>query len=258
MTKFREINIGDKEVLSTAETKKLLVKAQQGSNEAKDKLICHNLRLVLKIAHRFKSEQYQIDEVFQVGTIGLIKAIERFDLTREVEFSTYAVPVIIGEIQTYLREDEQIKIGRTLQQRAKRIKKMQDELNKKLRREATIQELSSALDLSCHQIVRALEADQKPSSIYKKIYQQGAESLELIEQLRDDEDTYQKQINRLTLAQILRTLNSRAKKIIRLRYFEDKSQAEIAEVIGVSQAQISRLEKKILKQIRKKLKGNKV
>lgn len=258
MTKFNGINIADKKVLSTEETRNLLIKAQQGNKEAKDKLICHNLRLVLKIAHRFKTGQYQIDEVFQVGTIGLIKAIEKFDLTREVEFSTYAVPVIIGKIQTYLRDDEQLKIGRTLKDRAKRIKKMQDELNKRLKREATIQELSSALELSCQQIVRALEAAQQPSSIYKKIYQSETESLELIEQLKTDEDTYQRQIDRLTLAQILSTLNSRAKKIIRLRYFEDKSQAEIAEVIGVSQAQISRLEKKILQQIRKKIEGSTV
>ena len=258
MNKFKKINIQDKELLSTTETKELLSKAQQGDKEAKDKLICHNLRLVLKVAHRFKTNQYQIDEVFQVGTLGLIKAIEKFDLTREVEFSTYAVPVIIGQIRSYLRDDEQIKVGRTLKQRANQIKKMQDELNKKLKREATIQELSNALDLSCQQIVRALEADQEPSSIYKKIYQQGEDSLELIEQLKDDEDEYQKQIDRLTLAQVLEDINPRAKKIIKLRYFADKSQSEIADIIGVSQAQISRLEKKILQEIREKLKGSKV
>ena len=255
MSKFNKIQIDEKELLSTVETKELLAQAQQGSKTAKDKLVCHNLRLVLKIAHRFKTNQYQVDEIFQVGTIGLMNAIEKFDLSREVEFSTYAVPVIIGKIKSYLRNDEQIKIGRTLQQRARQIKKMQEELSKKLKREATIQELSSALGLSCQQIVRALEAVQAPSSIYDKIYQEGENSLELVEQLMAEDDVYEKQVNRLTLAKILKDLNQRAKKIIKLRYFEDKSQSEIADIIGLSQAQVSRLEKKILKKIRSQLKN---
>ena len=255
MSKFNKIQIEEKELLSTVETKELLAQAQQGSKTAKDKLVCHNLRLVLKIAHRFKTNQYQVDEIFQVGTIGLMNAIEKFDLSREVEFSTYAVPVIIGKIKSYLRNDEQIKIGRTLQQRARQIKKMQEELSKKLKREATIQELSSALDLSCQQIVRALEAVQAPSSIYDKIYQEGENSLELVEQLMAEDDVYEKQVNRLTLAKILKDLKKKKKKIIKLRYFEDKSQSEIADIIGLSQAQVSRLEKKILKKIRGQLKN---
>ncbi|MBM7555266.1 SigB/SigF/SigG family RNA polymerase sigma factor [Halanaerobacter jeridensis] len=254
MIEFNKIK--EKELLSTPETKELLAQAQQGDKIAKDKLVCHNLRLVLKIAHRFKTEQYQIDEIFQVGTIGLMKAIENFDLSRKVEFSTYAVPVIIGKIRSYLRDDEQIKIGRTLKQRAKQIKKMQEQLNKEFKREATIQELSSALNLSSQQIVSALEAAQTPSSIYDKVYQQGDDSLKLIDQLMSEDDIYEKEINRLTLSQILKDLTPRAKRIIKLRYFDDKSQSEIADLIGVSQAQVSRLEKKILNNIRDKLKGN--
>ena len=253
MSGYKNIQIEEKEVLSNKETKRLLRRSQQGDKEAKDKLVCHNLRLVLKIAHRFKTGQYQVDEIFQVGTIGLMKAIDKFDLSREVKFSTYAVPVIIGKIKTYLREDEQVKVGRTLQKRAKEIKEKQEELKKKLKREATIQELSKVLNLSCQKIIRALEAVQKPSSLYKKIYQQSGDSLELIEQLISKEDIYDKEVDRLTLGEILKEINPRAKKIIKLRYFADKSQREIADILGLSQAQISRLEKKILKEIRVKL-----
>ena len=253
MNKFNRIEVEKKELLSSRETKELLMEAQQGDKEAKDKLICHNLRLVLKIAHRFKTEQYQVDEIFQVGTIGLMKAVDKFDLSREVEFSTYAVPLVIGQIRSYLRDDEGLKVGRTLKKRAKRIKEMQDKLGEELKREATIQELSAALELSPQQIVSALEAAQTPSSIYKKIYQEGDNSLELVEQLIAEDDFYEKEVDRLALAQVLENINPRAKKIIKLRYFDDKSQQEIADIIGVSQAQISRLEKKILKEIRERL-----
>ncbi|MGM0369707.1 MAG: SigB/SigF/SigG family RNA polymerase sigma factor [Bacillota bacterium] len=258
MSKFKRINISEKKLLSSAETKALLIKANQGEQGAKDKLVRHNLRLVLKIAHRFKTEQYEIDELFQVGSLGLITAIEGFDTTRDVEFSTYAVPVIIGKIKSHLRADNPMKVGRTLQQRANQIKKMEEILTQELNREPTIKELSQELDLSCNQIVRALEATQTLTSIYEQVYHGEKNSLELIDQLTTTDDQYEKQIDRLTLAEVLVNLKPRSKKIIKMRYFADKSQAEVATIIGVSQAQVSRLEKKILRMIREKIKNKSI
>ncbi|MGM0501262.1 MAG: sigma-70 family RNA polymerase sigma factor [Bacillota bacterium] len=252
MNKFKKINIGEWELLSDSETKELLAQTKRGKEQAKDKLIKHNLRLVLKIAHKFNNQWNQLEEVFQVGTLGLIKAIDQFDLQRDVKFSTYAVPLIIGEIKTYLRDNEQIKVARSLKQRAKQIRKMQSKLQNDLKREATIKELSIALGLSSVQIVKALEAVKQPTSIHEQ-YQQGENSLELEQQLAGAKDEYEVEINRLTLAGVLKNLSERAKKIIKLRYFADKSQTEIAEIIGVSQAQVSRLEKKILNDIRSQL-----
>jgi RNA polymerase sporulation-specific sigma factor len=249
MSKLKKINISEKKLLSSAETKELLLRANQGEQGAKDKLVHHNLRLVLKIAHRFKTNQYQVDELFQVGSLGLIKAIDGFDTTRDVEFSTYAVPVIIGKIKSYLRADNPMKVGRTLQQRANQIEKMKESLTQELNREPTIKELSQELDLSCNQIVRALESTQTLTSIYEQVYQGEANSLELIDE---------KQVDRLTLAEVLANLKPRAKKIIKMRYFADKTQAEVATIIGVSQAQVSRLEKKILGMIREKIKNKNI
>ena len=254
MNKFKKMDIGQEDLLSDLETKELLKKVKTGDKSAKDKLVRHNLRLVLKIAHRLKTDWMQLEEIFQVGTLGLIKAIEKFDLKRKVKFSTYAVPVIIGKIRSYLRDDDQLKVGRLLKQRANQIRQTQSELKKELKREPTIKELSDYLNLTCNQIVRALEAVQHPTSIYQQLYNQAENSVELIDRLADEKDEYEKQINRLDLAKALKKLNPRAKKIIKLRYFADKSQSEIAEIIGVSQAQVSRLEKKILNQIRNEIK----
>ncbi|GAB6139158.1 SigB/SigF/SigG family RNA polymerase sigma factor [Halanaerobaculum tunisiense] len=253
MDKIPQAIIDQAEVLSSAETKKLLSKANHGDRQAKDKLVKSNLRLVLKIAHRYKNSQYSLEDIFQIGTIGLLKAIDNFDLTKEVEFSTYAVPKIIGEIKMFLRDDHPVKVSRSRKEQAQKIIKLKEKLTKDLNREPTIQELSAEVDLSCEEIVTALEAVQNPTSLYSSTQQTTEKDLELIDQLGATESKYVSSLNRICLQQVLTELDSREEKIFKLRFGADKSQAEVADIIGVSQAHISRLEKKILKFIKQKL-----
>ena len=253
---LNKIQVGEYDLLSQQETKRLLLKSQQGNKNAKDKLVKHNLRLVLKIAHRFKNSRYPLDDIFQVGIFGLIKAIDRFNLGRKVKFSTYAVPLIIGEIKVFLRDDDVVKVSRKLKQRAYQIRKTKEELQERLNREPTVQELSEELGLSTEEIVKALEAVQTPKSIYSSVYKKDS-GLELIDQLVDNNNEYNNRLNKLLITNVLEKLDERSSRIIKLRYFAEKSQQEIAKSIGVSQAQISRLEKKILKVIKENLEADK-
>ncbi|AGB40562.1 RNA polymerase sigma-70 factor, sigma-B/F/G subfamily [Halobacteroides halobius DSM 5150] len=241
------------DTLSPAKIKNLLIKTKAGDGEAKDKLIRCNLRLVLKMAHRFKNSQYSLEDVFQVGTIGLIKAIERFDIEREVKFSTYAVPLILGEIKMFLRDDHPVKVSRSLKEKAQKIRKIKEKLTKELNREPTIQELSERVNLSREEIVNALEAVQNPTSIYNRVNKSQDNGLELIDQLGRLDEQYDISLNHLVLKQIIEELDQRSQRIIKLRYFADKSQTKVAKLIGVSQAHVSRLENKILNLIRNKL-----
>ncbi|SNY36298.1 RNA polymerase, sigma subunit, RpoX/SigF [Orenia metallireducens] len=253
MNSLSNINIDNHKLLTENETKRLISLSQQGDRRAKDELIKHNLRLVMKIAHRFKNSGYSIEDIFQIGSIGLIKAIDGFDLSKGVKFSTYAVPLIIGEIKVFLRDDNIVKVSRSVKETAYRIKKIKEELEQQLNREPTIKELSEQLGLSAEEIVSALEAVQAPKSIHEQVYQKEGSSLELADQLVDDEDHYNDKLNLLALNHVLKKLDKRSQLIIKLRYFEEKSQGEIAKVLGLSQAQVSRLEKKILKLIRSEL-----
>ncbi len=253
MMNLSALKINDYKLLSDKEIKDLLIKSQKGSQEAKDTLIKHNLRLVLKISHRFQNADYSLDDIFQLGIIGLIKAIDGFDLKRSVKFSTYAVPLIIGEIKMFLRDDNIVKVSRSIKEKAYQIHQIKEDLLKKLNREPTIQELSQALQLAPEEIVRILEAVGTPKSIYQKTYQNDESSITLVDQLADNKDYYQEKLTSLTLNQVLNKLDGRSKRIIKLRYLEEKSQSEIAKLLGLSQAQISRLEKNILKIIRNEL-----
>lgn len=250
------LNLDKKELLSTEETRNLLEISQQGDKKARDKVLSHNLGLVMKIAHRFKNKRHSFDDLFQVGTIGLLKAIDRFDLKKEVKFSSYAVPLIIGEIKVFLRDDNILKVSRRYKEDAYKIKKIKEKMSQELNREPTIKELSEEVGLSPEEIVTTLEAVQAPKSIHSTVYQGEDSSLELIHQLVDGKDEYNDSLNKLALKAVLDKLDQRSKKIISLRYFAEKSQGEIAKVIGVSQAQISRLEKGILKLIRARLEGH--
>ncbi|GAB6098982.1 RNA polymerase sporulation sigma factor SigF [Halanaerocella petrolearia] len=253
MEKIPRAMIEQAEVLSSAETRELLERFKTGDGQAKDKLVKCNLRLVLKMAHRFKNSRYSLEDIFQVGNIGLIKAIENFDLTKEVKFSTYAVPKIIGEIKMFLRDDHPVKVSRSLKEDAQKVRKTKKRLTNELGREPTIQELSEEVGLACEEIINALEAVQNPASLYSSSSQSQDGNLELIDQLGIEDKEYNSCLNKILLKQILKQLNQRAQRIIKLRFFEDKSQSEVAEVIGVSQAHISRLEKQILESIRNRL-----
>ncbi|MCK8816590.1 SigB/SigF/SigG family RNA polymerase sigma factor [Natroniella sulfidigena] len=256
MEGLANINLKEQKLLSQEETKRLLGRSQQGEQEATDKLVKHNLRLVLKIAHRFKNATYSLEDIFQIGIIGLMKAIKRFDLNKGVNFSTYAVPVIIGEIKVFLRDNDRVKISRTLKQRASKIKQIKEEMKRELKREPTIKELSQRLDLDSEEIIRALEAVQEPTSLYTKVYNEdgGGSKLELIDRLADSNDEYEASLNKLFLKQILEKVDQRAKKLIKLRYFANQTQSQVARELEISQAHVSRLEKKILTLMKNKLK----
>ncbi|MGM0472218.1 MAG: SigF/SigG family RNA polymerase sporulation sigma factor [Bacillota bacterium] len=246
------LNLPDRELLSTTETKKLLAQAQSGDQEAKERLVNHNLKLVLKIAHRFANSNYHYQELFQIGSIGLLKAIDRFDLEREVKFSTYAVPLIIGEIKRFLRDDDPVKVSRSLKAKAYRINQVKEELTGQLKREPTISELADEVELTKEEIINALEAMQQPTSIYTPVFEDDGQPLELIDQLAASSEEIA-EVDRLALEEVITNLKTREKLILKLRFFAEQTQEEVAARIGVSQVQVSRLEKQIINQIRREL-----
>lgn len=242
------------EILSNTETRRLIALAQAGDEAAKKCLVEHNLRLVMKITHRFKNTGYEIEDLFQIGTIGLIKAIKDFDLSRNIMFSTYAVPRIIGEIRRFLRDDGPVKVSRTLKESANRIRKFKEEFGKREGRDPSIHEISRGTGLDPADIVSALEAQQEPTSIFSPIYEKEGEEILLVDQLEDEGVGFTElATNRIALREVLQRLDERSRQIVVLRYFMDKTQTEIAEIIGVSQVHVSRLEKKVLQEIRSML-----
>lgn len=244
------------ELLSDDRTRELLLSSQEGDEEAKEILVHYNLRLVLKIVHRFKDKGYEMDDLFQIGTIGLLHAIQKFDLTRGVKFSTYAVPLILGEIMRYLRDDSAIRVSRSLKKVSKEIRRSEEEFWKDHGRSPTLKELSSILGLSSEEIVLALEGTKKPLSIYQKVDTGGSEKdLFLLEQLADSSISRLKILDRLDLKKVIGLLPERERKILFLRYFKEKTQEEVGEIMGLSQVQISRIERKVLERLRAHLTG---
>lgn len=238
-------------ILSDQETFRLIELAQNDDSEARERLVQHNLRLVMKITHRFKNSGYEMEDLFQIGTIGLIKAIRDFDLSRELKFSTYAVPRIIGEIRRFLRDDGPIKVSRTLKEKAQQIRKFIDQFTKSKGKEPTIQEINEGTEIEIDDIINAMEAMQTPTSLFSPIYEKEGDKVLLLDQLKVDETGFAEgETNKIALQQILSKLDERSQKIIYLRYFQEKTQTEIAEILGVSQVHVSRLEKKVLKSIR--------
>lgn len=251
---YSMIDLPDLELLSEEETRYYIRLAQQGDKSALEKVVEHNLRLVLKVSYRFKNFAYDLQDLFQVGVIGIIKAVEGFDLEREIKFSTYAVAKIIGEIRLHLRDDGLIKVSRSLKKIARVVRQKEEELSKKNNQSPSISELASETGYSREDIIQALEADKNPASIYQTINPDSNNDLYLLDSLANK--SAEKEIDnfdKLELFEVLRRLDKRSRKIIFLRYFEDKTQQEIAEEIGVSQVQVSRLEKKILKELRMSL-----
>ena len=208
--------------------------------------------MVLKVTYRFRNTGYELQDLFQVGVIGLLKAIRAYDLEKGFKFSTYAVSRIIGEIRLYLRDDGIIKVSRSLKKLAREVREKEEELKKKLNRTPTINELAEAMEIAKEDIIRALEANKAPSSIYQTINTKSADSeLYLIDSIGVEEGEGDlNTFDRLELVEVIRNLEPRARKIIFMRYFEDKTQQEVAEEIGVSQVQVSRLERKILEELR--------
>ncbi len=238
-------------VLTNDEMQKLFIKIKEGDLQAREDFIQGNLRLVLSIIQRFNRRGEPVDDLFQVGCIGLIKAIDNFDLSHNVRFSTYAVPMIIGEIRRYLRDNNPIRVSRSLRDIAYRALQARDQLIYKNSKEPTIIEIAQVLDLPKEEVVFALEAIQEPVSLFEPIFHDSGDPIFVMDQVKDDKEEVESWVNEISLNEALEKLNKREKNILSLRFFEGKTQMEVAEEIGISQAQVSRLEKNALRQMRK-------
>ena len=241
------VNTQDLKVLTSSESLKLLKKYQEGNLEARTLLIEGNLKLVLSVIKKFNYKSENLDDLFQVGCMGLIKAIDNFDLSHGVMFSTYAVPMIIGEIRRYLRDNSKIRISRSLKDIAYKTLQFKEKYIQTNFKEPTIEEISKELEIPVEDIVIALEAIQEPVSIYTPIYTNGNDEIYLLDQIPDGEYNENDRINKMIIEEGIKRLNPRLKNIIYDRYYNNKTQMEIASEIGISQAQVSRLEKSALK-----------
>ncbi|MBQ7669451.1 MAG: RNA polymerase sporulation sigma factor SigG [Clostridia bacterium] len=247
------VNTSTLKVLSDAEKKELLIKTKDGDKAARQKLIDGNLRLVLSIIQRFTGRQENLDDLFQVGCIGLIKAIDNFNIQLDVKFSTYAVPMIIGEIRRYLRDNNSIRVSRSIKDLAYRALQTKEELQRQTGREPTVEMIAEKLGEKPDAVASAMEAIADPVSLYDPVYNDGGDSVYIMDQIGDTENTPDKWLEDIALKDALKKLNEREKMIISLRFYKGKTQMEIADEIGISQAQISRIEKSAIDRIRRQM-----
>lgn len=229
----------------------LIKLSHQGDKAAREKLISDNMGLVWSIVRRFEHRGHEKEELFQIGCIGLMKAIDKFDTAFEVKFSTYAVPMIMGEIKRFLRDSSMMKVSRSLKENGWKIKKASEMLSQKLGRDATLQEISIEVGLSVEEIVEALEANEEVTSIYQPVYQSEDSEIYLVDQVCSTVSKTDELLNRLLLQQLLAELNEEEKELIDLRYFKEMTQSQIALRLGISQVQVSRMERRILMRMKK-------
>lgn len=232
------------------DTLELIERARNGDKEARDKVITDNIPLVWSIVRRFSNRGQEMQDLFQIGTIGLIKAIDKFDNGFDVKFSTYAVPMITGEIKRFLRDDGMIKVSRSLKETAAKVRMAQESLSKQLGREPTVEEISRELSIEAEDIAMAVSANAEVESLYKTIYQGDGSAIYLIDKLELAKDEQENMLNKIALQRVLDTLDGKDKELIKLRYYRNWTQTDIAKKFGISQVQVSRLEKKILKKLR--------
>ena len=244
------VNTAELPLLKAKEKEELLNKIKQGDANAREQFIKGNLRLVLSIVQRFNQSNENIDDLFQIGCIGMIKAIDNFDLSQNVQFSTYAVPMILGEIKRYLRDNNSIRVSRSMRDTAYKAIYTKEKLTKLRQKEPTINEIASEIGVPKEDIVLALEAVQTPVSLYEPVYNDGGDTLYVLDQVSDKKDCEENWVSRISLKEAVEKLSPREKKIITMRFFECKTQMETAAEIGISQAQVSRLEKMALKSSR--------
>ncbi|MDE6625908.1 MAG: SigF/SigG family RNA polymerase sporulation sigma factor [Lachnospiraceae bacterium] len=233
-------------------TLELLKLAKEGNQDAKEQLVTENLGLVWAVARRFIGRGHELEDLYQIGCIGLMKCIDKFDLSFEVKFSTYAVPMISGEIKRFLRDDGMIKVSRTLKETAYKVKKAREEMINRTGVEPRLEELSQILEIDVEEIVASLEANVEVESIQKTIYQNDGNAVYLMDKIACEEDENEILLNQMVVEDLLKQLEEVEEKIIRMRYFENRTQTEIAKEIGISQVQVSRMEKKILLKLREK------
>lgn len=242
-------------VLTNDEMRLLFKEYQDGDRSARQKLVNGNLRLVLSVIQRFNNRGEYVDDLFQVGCIGLMKAIDNFDLGQNVKFSTYAVPMIIGEIRRYLRDNNPIRVSRSLRDIAYKALQIRDELTNLHSREPTVVEISEKLGLPKEDVVFALDAIQDPVSLFEPIYHDGGDPIYVMDQISDERHRDAQWLEEIALREAMKKLNAREKLILSMRFFEGKTQVEVAEEIGISQAQVSRLEKAAIQQMQRDVKS---
>ena len=244
------VNTSKLPLLKNEEKEDLFRRIQSGDKEARELYIKGNLRLVLSIIQRFSGSNENVDDLFQIGCIGLMKAIDHFDLSQNVRFSTYAVPMIIGEIKRYLRDNNAIRVSRSLRDIAYKAIYTKEELIKKENREPTVAEIAEILGVDSEEVIFALDAIQHPVSLYEPVYSEGGDTLYIMDQISDKKNKEETWVEEISLKAAMNRLSDRENHIIKLRYFEGKTQMEVAEEIQISQAQVSRLEKAALKNMK--------
>ncbi len=247
------VNTSKLKVLSDEEKKELLKRTKAGDSAAREELIYGNLRLVLSIIQRFSGRRENVDDLFQVGCIGLIKAVDNFNVDLDVKFSTYAVPMIIGEIRRYLRDNNSIRISRSVRDLAYRALQAREELTREKEGEPTVEEIAKRLGEEREAVLHAMEAIVEPISLYEPVYSENGDSIYVMDQLSDTSAGDEHWLENIALRDAMNKLSERERKIIELRFFGGKTQTEIAESIGISQAQVSRLEKGALERMRSQI-----
>lgn len=247
------VNTSKLPVLKNDETTELLKKARAGDAAAREKLISGNLRLVLSVIQKFMSRGENADDIFQVGCIGLMKAIDNFDTELNVRFSTYGVPMIIGEIRRYLRDNSPIRVSRSVRDTAYKVLQMKEKLQSAEQREPTVEEIAKALSMSRSEVVTAMEAIVDPVSLYEPIYTDGGDAVCGMDQIGDTKNTDESWLEQIAIGDAISRLGEREKHILSLRFYEGKTQMQVAEEVGISQAQVSRLEKNAINQIKKNI-----
>ena len=247
------VNTSKLKTLTDEEKRELLKKSKEGDSEARDRLIYGNLRLVLSIIQRFNNRREDLDDLFQVGCIGLVKAVDNFNLDLDVKFSTYAVPMIIGEIRRYLRDNNAIRISRSMRDTAYKALQAREEFMREKQCEPTVEQIAAMIGEKCESVVRAMEAIVDPVSLYEPVYNENGDSIYLMDQLSDTNSSDEAWLESIALREAMKKLSEREQTIIKMRFFGNKTQMEIASERGISQAQVSRLEKGALNRMRKQI-----
>ena len=247
------VNTARLPVLKAAETRSLLEKTRAGDRDAREKLISGNLRLVLSVVQKFANRGENMDDLFQVGVIGLIKAVDCFDLSQNVQFSTYGVPMIAGELRRFLRDHSAVRVSRSMRDTAYRVLQAKEQLTARDGREPTVEQIAKELDIPRTDVVFAMEAICDPVSLYEPVFSDVGESACVMDQIGDTKNTDEHWLEQIALEEAMRRLTPREKRILALRFYDGRTQMEVARAVGISQAQVSRLEKNAISQIKKNI-----
>ena len=247
------VNTAKLKVLKNEETAELLKRTKQGDMKAREELIAGNLRLVLSVIQKFTNRGENVDDLFQVGCIGLIKAIDNFNVDLDVRFSTYGVPMIIGEIRRYLRDNSSLRVSRSMRDTAYKVLQAKERYISEHQKEPTIEEIAQMLEIKREEVVFALDAISDPVSLYEPVYSDSGDTICVMDQVRDSKNTDENWLEQIALREAIAKLSDREKRILSLRFFQGKTQMEVSTEVGISQAQVSRLEKNALRQIKKDL-----